>query len=61
MLNLTCTMISSVDLAHYGISRAKDWLSENCGTIWFGYISRSSGLAKTMLLGTVQGKRRKGR
>ena len=28
---------------------------------WFGHVSRSPGLAKTMLLGTVQGKRRKGR
>ena len=44
MLYLTCTMISSVDLAHYGISRAKDWVSVDCGTnsddIWFyTYIS----------------------
>ena len=28
------TMISSVDLAHYGISRAKDWVSVDCGTKW---------------------------
>ena len=27
MLYLTCTIISSVDLAHYGVSRAKDWIS----------------------------------
>ena len=27
MLYLTCTMISSVDLAHYGVSHAKDWVS----------------------------------
>ena len=33
MLYLTCTMISSVDLAHFGLSRAKDWLSVDCGTI----------------------------
>ena len=26
MLFLSCTMISSVDLAHYGVSRAKDWV-----------------------------------
>ena len=25
MLYLTCTTITSVDLAHYGVSRAKDW------------------------------------
>ena len=28
---------------------------------WYGHISRSSGLAKTMLQGTVKGGRRKGR
>ena len=33
MLYLTCTMICNVDLAHYGISRAKDWVSVDCGTI----------------------------
>ena len=27
MLFLTCTMMSSVNLAHYGVSRAKDWVS----------------------------------
>ena len=32
MLYLTCTMTSSVDLAHYGVSRAKDWVSVDCGT-----------------------------
>ena len=29
---LSCTMIFSVDLARYGISRAKDWVSVYCGT-----------------------------
>ena len=52
MLYLTCTMISSVDLAHYGISRATVWVSENCGTtcnnnmLWwatFGTITTHSG------------------
>ena len=33
MLYLTCIMISSVDLAHYGVSRAKDWVSVDCGTM----------------------------
>ena len=33
MLYLTCTMISSVELANYGVSYAKDWVSVNCGTI----------------------------
>ena len=32
MLNLTCTTKTSVDLAHYGVSRAKDWVSVDCGT-----------------------------
>ena len=32
MLYLTCTMISSVELAHYWVSRAKDWVSVDCGT-----------------------------
>ena len=32
MLYLACTMISSVELAHYGVSRAKDWVSMDCGT-----------------------------
>ena len=35
MLYLTYTMVSSVDLAHYGVSRAKDWVSVNCGTRTF--------------------------
>ena len=32
MPHLTCTMISSVDLAHYGVSHAKDRISVDCGT-----------------------------
>ena len=32
MLYLTCTTITSVDLAHYGVSRAKDWVSVDYGT-----------------------------
>ena len=32
MLYLTCTTITSVDLAQYGVSRAKDWISVDCGT-----------------------------
>ena len=27
-----CTTITSVDLAHYGLSCAKDWVSVDCGT-----------------------------
>ena len=33
MLYLTCTMKSSVDLAHYGVYCAKDWVSVDCGTM----------------------------
>ena len=32
MLYLTCTMIFSVDLAHYGVSRVKAWVSGDYGT-----------------------------
>ena len=32
MFYLTCTTVTSVDLAHYGVSRAKDWVSVDCGT-----------------------------
>ena len=32
MLNLTCDIISSEDLAHYGESCAKDWVYVDCGT-----------------------------
>ena len=35
MLYLTCTTITSADLAHNGVYSAKDWVSVNCGTIQF--------------------------
>ena len=38
MLYLTCTTITSIDLAHYGVSRAKDWVSVKCGTSCIIYI-----------------------
>ena len=51
MLYLTCTMVSSEDLAHYGISRAKDWISVDCGTRVFctslterGWMGKGMGL-----------------
>ena len=37
MLYLTCTTISSVDLAQYGVSLAKVWVSVECGTNIFVY------------------------
>ena len=46
MLCLTCTMISSVNLAHYGESPAKDWVFVDCGTsprIILLFISTSTG------------------
>ena len=35
MLYLTCTTITSVDLAHYEVSRANNWVSVDCGTRLF--------------------------
>ena len=49
MLYLTCTTITSVDLAHYGVSRAKDWVSVDCDTsivIGFLYIEYICLLSK---------------
>ena len=37
MLYLACTTISSVDLAQYGVSLAKDWVSVECGTSYVIY------------------------
>ena len=41
MLYLTCMIISSVHLAHYRVSRAKDWVpvSVDCGTMSVGAYS----------------------
>ena len=35
MLYLSCTTITSVDLAHYGVSLAKDWIFVDCGTMYY--------------------------
>ena len=32
MLYLTCTIISSVGIAHFGVSRSKDWVSVDVET-----------------------------
>ena len=40
MLYLTCTTITSIDLANYGVSRAKDWVSVKCGTTYCIWINR---------------------
>ena len=42
MLYLTCTIITSVDLAHYGVSCAKDWVSVDCGTTSFRELDKIS-------------------
>ena len=34
---------------------------KRCKLQWYGHVSRSSGLAKTVLQGTVKGERRQGR
>ena len=34
---------------------------KRCKLMWYGHVTRSSGLAKTILQGTVQGGRRRGR
>ena len=34
---------------------------KRCKLHWYGHVSRSSGLAKTILQGTVKGGRRQGR
>ena len=54
MLYLTCTMISSVDLAHYGVSRAKDWVSVDCGSQIIPLYKKNTGYINFLLLFTVQ-------
>ena len=46
---LTCTIISSVDLARYGVSRAKDWVSVDCGTIENRVLSSQGGSSVLVL------------
>ena len=50
MLYLTCTTITSVDLAHYGVSRAKDWVSVDCGTKYKMIHDKNVGVAYTRYL-----------
>ena len=53
MLYLTCTTITSVDLAHYGVSRVKNWVSGDCGTnlhIKFQVATINLPLTKTLTL-----------
>ena len=48
MLYLTCTTITSVDLAHYGVSHAKDCVSVDCGKS--GFVNFQSSLARISLV-----------
>ena len=49
-------------LAQQAIRPHEDLLTivERCKLQWYGHVSRSSGLAKTILQGTVKGGRRQG-
>ena len=42
-------------------SKSRGVVSFTCLGRWYGHVSRSSGLAKTILQGTVKGRRRQGR
>ena len=55
MLYLTCTTKTSIDLAHYGVARAKDWVSVKCGTIRYVFINWSDAhwVYDTLLNGTL--------
>ena len=59
MLYLTCTVISGVDLACYGVSYAKDWVSVDYGTRtnWPGRVVQSVGhlTRKSGVLGSIPG------
>ena len=49
MLYLTCTMISSIDLEHYEVSRAKDWVSVNRGTNLIVFMVSICGKGQTQI------------
>ena len=51
MLHLACTTISSVDLAQYGVSLAKDRISVDCGTnkVYKMYMLRAALLIMAFL------------
>ena len=56
MLYLTCTMISSVGFAHYGVSRAKDWVSVDCGTRLISFHVCLFRFALALITGNPLGK-----
>ena len=53
MLYLTCIMISSVDLAHYGASCAKHGVSVGCGTIINAASGQNSKSSEILWIGCV--------
>ena len=60
---ITSLMMQSETESGKGIGPYDDRLItvKKCKLKWFGHVSRSSGFAKTILQGTVQGGRRRGR
>ena len=40
---------------------SQQWKKESLEVRWYGHVTRYSGLAKTVLQGTVEGRRRRGR
>ena len=59
MIYLTCTTIISVNLAQYGVSLAKDWISLECGTISFTtnfrcYVATENKLSQPLLSNCFQ-------
>ena len=52
-----CAKIQQVIALHEGLLI----IVKRCKLQWYGHVSRSSGLAKTILQGTVKGGRRQGR
>ena len=48
MLYLTCTTITSVDLAHYGVYHVKDWVSVDYGT------TKNTGKTNLLVIFMVQ-------
>ena len=56
MLYLICTMIFSVDLAHYGVSRAKDWVSVDYGTSFLDTLQLNPCLGNLLSLTSVNFK-----
>ena len=48
MLNHTCTMIICAEFARYGVSRAKIFVSGDCGTSHFLYFPKGEHLVAAL-------------